>query len=148
MRAPELHFIVLFTFTLKSFQGDRSATQAVVTNAWLSPLGSCAHTSPGLSFSLDWPWMWLLYWQGFIFVRRVSGWLFYLRTDYSAMPGDVAQTFPVVPSESSCPCKKTRDNHMLESLSGWAQLPAVPVLFNSELPGKMQLQHEFLSLKH
>lgn len=64
------------------------------------------------------------------------------------MPGDVAQTFPVVPPESSSPCTKIRDNHTLERLSGWAQLPAVPVLFNLESPGEMQLQHEFLALKH
>lgn len=64
------------------------------------------------------------------------------------MPGDVAQTYPVVPPESSCPCTKIRDNHMLERLSGWAQLPAVPGFFNLELPGKMQVQREFLSFKH
>lgn len=131
-----------------ALKGDRRATQPVVTNAWLSPLDSYAHTSPGLSFSLDWPRVWLPSWQGLIIIKRVSGWLFYFRTDHSAMPGDVAQTFPVVPPESSCPCTKIRDNHTLERLSGWAQLPAVPVLFNLESPGEMQLQHEFLALKH
>ena len=37
---------------------------------------------------------------------------------------------------------------MLERFNYWAQPPAEPVLFNSELSEKMQLQHEFLPLKY
>lgn len=56
-----------------ALEGDRSATQPVVTNAWLSPLDSCAHTSPGLSFSLDWPWVCYFPGRGLLLLKGYHG---------------------------------------------------------------------------
>lgn len=49
-------------------RGDRSATQPAVTGAWLSALGSCAHTSPGLAVAMG-----TLLEGGLIRIKRISG---------------------------------------------------------------------------
>lgn len=67
---------------------------------------------------------------------------------HSAMPGDVAQTFPIIPPESNFPCRKIRKSmcwrHSVIELS--LLLSQYSLIWNYQK--KMQLQHEFLSLKY